>query len=147
MRRFVRFFQASVQDGANAVLLFSERLADAYIVLFSGALALALTSMAETLGASMASLTDTLGSSIDGVTDAIANGVSEVANVATTPVVRVGSVVLSLMVGLRLSLRHVRNSRVELTPLRLLFLGLVLDLLISYPVNKLWDLVWGKLFP
>lgn len=145
MRRFVRSFQMCVQDGIDAMLLFSARLANAYIVLVSGALALALASMADTLGMGMASFMDSLSSSINGIANTLDTSVIQAASNATIPVVRVGIVVASLVVGLERSLWRIRSIRIELTPLRLLVLGLVLDWLFGYPVNKLWDFIWRNL--
>ena len=46
-----------------------------------------------------------------------------------------------------LRLRRARSASIELTPLRIALIMLVLDLLLRYPVTKVWDYIWGKLFP
>jgi hypothetical protein len=47
----------------------------------------------------------------------------------------------------RRALRKPYYGAKKLTPLQVAFLIFVLDLLLRYPVTKLWDYIWGKLFP
>lgn len=43
--------------------------------------------------------------------------------------------------------RENRGDAAKLTPLRVALIVLLLDLLLRYPTNKLWDYFWNKLFP
>jgi hypothetical protein len=154
VRRTFRSFYRSLQDASAATFSYSRRLAQAYVafvgrlagayVMFvSGALALLVGYLSETLGAGMGTLHD----SINSLWHVLDTSIVQVASVVALPVYRGSTLMLSSIRVLERFLRRARNYKLELTPLRMLFIGLVLDLLLSYPVTKLWDYIWGKLFP
>jgi len=112
-------------------------------------MALTISNLAYTLTNSMVSLTDALNTSAFDLVNSLHSTAMQLGSVAMLPSYRMsaGAERFGRNAALLLRLRRARSASIELTPLRIALIMLVLDLLLRYPVTKVWDYIWGKLFP
>lgn len=108
-------------------------------VLYAG-----IDSLTSILYVGVDSLMSVLGSVMETGTHTLWGGIAQLASVVALPVSNVRNA-RRILSTLRNKLRQRRKR--ELTPFQQIVIALLLQLLLSYPVNKLWSFVWDKLFP